>query len=1097
MRNKILNLMKSELIGPSVFNGNPDNELLNESPTKKYYTGVLFPQNTKTSDLDTEMDNMKDIALYLPDNENNNNFENDDNHENIDDKHIYSSVDDDGEDIDPYIIKSKTHLSFIYGLSFSVLEKNFSDVNVKIEAGCYQVYNNGGHDTFQRVPLNIAINLKDIPENQTTIINSLLSFNEDDIKVEILENLAIYNQIFKKNNKRYITLKLINMNKVSPQEKKITPKCFFQNKITVTMNNGTFQTIFDQYNDIVPDHIDEKRNMLYYNHKKIMAIGHSCSALWDNHNKTISTSFMPEYELKPIKHSKIDNTFIMLDIADDSKWCINKKAFDLLADEYEKWIDQKHLTKNSEDYSMFADLIDLNVKQCKQTLKRIKEGITILDSNPLCRKAFQYMNQVMHDQQNSSKKPLRHYHISDDSFDIAHNEYEKKNEWRLFQIAFILMNIKGLVDPNSQDRDIADLIWFSTGGGKTEAYLGLSSFMIIYRRLINNNNYGISVLMRYTLRLLSSQQFTRAASMFCSLENLRVKTPELGDKPFSLGLWVGANVTPPDYATAREKLNNLMDKGGDNPFIMIKCPWCGCEMGFFDNGEKGSKKRKKVIGYECEKNSFKYKCDNPDCLFSKIEMPVRTIDEAIYNDPPDMLISTVDKFALLPWNKKTRNLFNLHSSNDSIDIIIQDELHLINGSLGTVIGIYEILIQSLIEKKGSKPKVIASTATISRYKEHLISLFNRKNAMIFPLPICRFGETFFSYEDEKSSGRLYIGIVPSSSITSISSQIHLTSFMLHCINSLYSNNENDLKSIDFYWTLLLYFNTIKELGYISYQLDTSIKDRTNVLYNQYSEKIKKYFNHDLKKRSYLKKSELTSRVKSQDIPKVFDSLNNSIIGNEQETVDICLGTNMISVGIDVQRLGLMLIFGHPKLTSEYIQCSSRVGRNENGPGLVVTLYNSSRNRDMSVYENFQGFHSRIYSYVEASTITPYSITAQKRLLHAIMVGFERLLKDSDSPLIDIHLLKELKVYLEERTNEISESEKDIILSYFENNIKKWELFMPERYGDFFSIKPDSLFSPANSDNYISNDSDKVLWSMPTSMRVVEKECEIRLYSGDE
>ena len=355
-------------------------------------------------------------------------------------------------------------------------------------------------------------------------------------------------------------------------------------------------------------------------------------------------------------------------------------------------------------------------------------------------------------------------------------EYSFQVAWRPFQLAFILMNLVAFVYPRDAERDLVDVIWFPTGGGKTEAYLGLAAWSMLFRRMNDPADTGVSVLMRYTLRLLTAQQFQRASSLICALELMRRADPKrLGQEPFSIGLWVGGDVTPNSEADAIRKLSELDNGDGQNPFVVLACPWCGVEMGRRPYG-KGFR----VFGYVPEKKprTVRFRCEDPGCPFGNSHgLPLEVIDERIYRSPPTMVIGTVDKFATLPWNPEARRLFGLDVGVSPPDLIIQDELHLISGPLGSMVGHYETVIEELCTRqdKGRRigPKIVASTATISHADEQVQALYSR-DARLFPAQALRAGDSFFAIERPELPGRTYVGVLGSGLSSHVVAQIRVT-----------------------------------------------------------------------------------------------------------------------------------------------------------------------------------------------------------------------------------------------------------------------------------------------------------------------------------
>ena len=594
-----------------------------------------------------------------------------------------------------------------------------------------------------------------------------------------------------------------------------------------------------------------------------------------------------------------------------------------------------------------------------------------------------------------------------------------QGRWHPFQLAFFLLNLSGLIDPTSEDREIGDLLWFPTGGGKTEAYLGLAAFTMALRRRRSRagmrTDAGLAVLMRYTLRLLTLQQFQRASTLLCACEVLRADEPETwGDTRFTIGLWLGRKGTPNRHDDARRSLTRLQldpAERGANPCQLESCPWCGETITPADYWTEGAALRTRVA------------CPRDGCAFSKGKrgdgIPVLVVDEEIYRECPSMLLATVDKFAQMPWNGDVQALFGFvnrecdtcgfltaateHTGHSGApgprqterlappDLIIQDELHLISGPLGTLVGLYETAVDFLCtwQKNGKaiRPKVIASTATVRRAFEQVQALFSRR-LKVFPPPGLEPEDSFFAIEqpvDDEVSGRLYLGVcAPGKSMKT--AYVRVAASLLSSVEGLVDTPE----LAEPYKTLVSYFNSLRELGGAIRLLDDDIPGRLYQLTDR-----------GLPKRARPVYRELTSRIRQEDIPNLLRQLEQRHDAPRTDEdplpLDAVLASNMISVGVDIDRLGLMVVVGQPKTTAEYIQATSRVGRQVWGPGLVVTLYNWSRPRDLSHYERFRHYHSTLYRNVEAVSATPFSTRALDRGLRGAFVAMARLGSEGWSP----------------------------------------------------------------------------------------------------
>ncbi|MEI6137401.1 MAG: helicase-related protein, partial [Chloroflexota bacterium] len=515
-----------------------------------------------------------------------------------------------------------------------------------------------------------------------------------------------------------------------------------------------------------------------------------------------------------------------------------------------------------------------------------------------------------------------------------------------------------------------DLIWFPTGGGKTEAYLALAAFEMILRRLRHGvRGGGTAVLTRYTLRMLTAQQFQRASTLICALERMR-KTPAspLAGKPqFTIGLWVGGETTPNKFSEAQKHTKALLRaQTPENPFQIDVCPWCGTPLIPSHRLQDDS-----AYGFKATRTTFVVHCTHVGCEFYEA-LPVQVVDEQIFAEPPTLRIATVDKFARLPWVKDAGSLLGRGDSPFiPPGLVIQDELHLLSGPLGTTVALYEAAVLGLIAWDGTKPKVVASTATIRAASEQVRRLYGSP-VTLFPPSGIDADDSFFATLDGDSPGRLYLGLMPQAHTQSYATVLALTA-LLEAPGSL----TDDPELLDAYWTVVAYHNSLRELGRT---VTIARDDVSNLLSVRAGE------SPDERRISRDGVIELTSSVKPGTLVRHLARLEQS--HSSGDAVDVVASTNMLSVGIDISRLGVMLMNGQPKMTSEYIQATSRVGRSK-VPGLVVTLLRASKPRDRSHYETFRAYHEALYKSVEPTSVTPWSPASRDRSLHAALVMLVR------------------------------------------------------------------------------------------------------------
>ncbi len=599
---------------------------------------------------------------------------------------------------------------------------------------------------------------------------------------------------------------------------------------------------------------------------------------------------MPVFEQAPIAPLDLipDVDLSMLRMSRMSKGDL-AKVCNSLADAYESWIQGKSAELES-DTTLSPKLRErgrVHLANCKECLARMRAGIGLLEIDQDVFEAFSEMNHAMvaqrsHYELASVAEKRRTWRKEGTEYiperPYVAPEYPERTSWRPFQLAFVLMNLVSFADPYSEERDIADIIWFPTGGGKTEAYLGLAAFGILHRRLIDPDNSGTSVLMRYTLRLLTTQQFQRAASLICALELLRRRSSEkYGTDPITIGLWLGGSVTPNKNAKAIQELADLEGGGDDNKFIVLSCPWCGVDMGPVD-----IEGRRRIFGYEREARppQVRFRCSDLGCDFhGPAGLPLEVVDERIYANPPTLLIGTVDKFAMMPWQPEARHLFGIDAGRniDPPDLIIQDELHLISGPLGSMVGHYETVIDELCvrEKSGKRvgAKIVASTATISRAEEQVESLYDRKS-MLFPPQGLRAGDSFFAIERTDIPGRLYVGVLASALPSHITAQVWTLSSLLQSPAFLKPPfSTTDAAYRDPYWTVMAYFNSLRELGRAATLIRADIPEHLNAewfrmglmkdLLPDGAMDLRRFINRD---------EELTSRLRSGEIPGTLQKL---------------------------------------------------------------------------------------------------------------------------------------------------------------------------------------------------------------------------------
>ncbi len=1012
-------------------------------------------------------------------------------------------------------------------------------------------------------------------------------------------SLSVWLQITKSHletdaTKRYLKIQLENTSDPFQEDEKhyfsivtekVNQRCFFGVEIKVESDLLAPYRSETIVNSALSNDVDQL-NFLYRSIKDY-GMGHLCSADWQigNNKKWVKSEFIPTYEtpdIEPIPRNKYDENYVNEEgklvphpLLSESKslqfkWlstfsdASNSEIITGLyqfVDTYGQWINALKDQAGKEN-PQDREFADHNIAQCEHDYRRIRSNMEfLLDGNDRNIDSFRLMNSAMFFQlwhsKNQTKEKLTHDFYRKASDHIYGNA---SAAWRPFQLAFILLNLDGIIQCSDDEdwyyrNELVDLVWFPTGGGKTEAYLGIIAFTIINRRKTEQNGGGTTAIMRYTLRLLATQQFQRAMRVIFAMEQLRRwDKATLGEEPISIGLFVGQGSLP---NSAKELLSECLQwntinngKRRESQIPLDRCPWCGELLEHHNTGSGSAPK-------------IKFRCKNVKCAFSD-ELPIMLCDEYIYSTPPTLLFGTVDKFAALGHkvstmekNKDSRRLFGRVMGNLPPDLIIQDELHLLLGPLGSAVSLFECAVDQLCsytktlpdgKKIIVRPKIISSTATTRNTELQIRALYDR-GVNIFPKNGLDYDDSFFAfYKREKIDGtvrfvskRKYMGILPTGR-TQMTAQMRLIAIMfVH--RALFEKehadkiSEKDVeKAMDFFHSTIAYFNSLKEVGKTDAQFYTEYTKYTRRLFKRvlrYSNMLECLYGYD----SSFNKSELTGRLSGAEVVKELEDVSSKWEAGKRlphqnghdewlrgtTPPDLILATNMISVGLDVERFNTIIMNSMPRNIAEYIQASSRVARND--LGLVVTLHNPFRARDLSHFERFREFHEKLYYYVEPISITPFSKKSVAKyfpLYLATMIRhtYDNLANATDAAKIDGNLrdniIHELGQYFDNRltrTQQLEDGLSDLLTEELEkfirvflsNALDGWQSLADGQNFDGYELRysgSDFLNSNSRSvkkhrnlflalDAYQDSESEN-MWPVPMSLRNVESEAVIHI-----
>ncbi|MDI1480385.1 helicase-related protein [Polyangium sp. y55x31] len=1035
-RDRILDRLVKDLVGPL-----SPNEILSDRPTQRYSTGILYPRDAR---IEPQEDEDGGIAVNIAED-------------------AASEPEEAGVSLHAALKPATAGLSFAVESSG---RESPPTIRVQVECAVYKRFavDDAGNQIEGAPPDRAHERWQHVPRSAEVEIELRAGSTRRDLAYYGIEGLELYALMTPHAGVETVTLAVASKRSRGDSSAFDEEQHFFQVELSVTMvANGRFAP---RPSRRAQTDEDSRTAALIYRDVKEYVVGHTCSAravLDGGGVAKLKTEWVPAV-IVPRVSDHGDLVFGALHQPSDgqrpleARWLAAASSADLIGSleqvvsAYRQWIAREAARVPQLPTELHAQARK-HIDRCQRGAERMADGIAAIRTDKNVRTAFQLAQSAMATQ-----------------FGWSHGGAALK--WRPFQLAFQLLVLPSLAQRTHDDRDTMDLLWFPTGGGKTEAYLALTAFIITLRRLRatkKDDGAGVAALMRYTLRLLTVQQFQRAAAMIFACELLRRRgaaradgLPDLGTVPIGIGLWVGAAATP---LTLQEALNR---SPGDpsTPEQLTTCPCCGSTLSWKLTPKES------IVECASEPTTCELAQSGP-------RLPVWTIDEEIYRHAPSLLIGTVDKFAQIVRKLDTGVIFGRGTAHAPPDLIIQDELHLISGPLGSMAGLYEVAIDELCRSDSVRPKVIGSTATIRRAEEQIRSLFDRGTYQ-FPAPGLDAGNSGFAVTDPNSPGRLYVGLTTAGRSATYMLQA-LVASMLQAATAPGAS----LQDKDHYWTLVAYFNSLRELG----RALVLMQDDVPVSIRQFAAR------RGEQQRRIEAPAELTSRVRSYEIRDMLNRLNKP--ATDPEAVDLLVASNMISVGMDIPRLGLMVVNAQPKTLSEYIQATSRVGRGD-VPGIVITMYNSMRARDRSHFETFETWHRCLYRDVEATSVTPFASRAQDKALHAVLVALVRHLvpgMDRRPILNDIKRADAERIAstIEARVARVDPAERTIVSQKLQRLIDQWASRPDlQTYWDDYNRRTSLLMSAEQFAAKADVDSDldaegarRALWPTPNSMREVE------------
>lgn len=708
-------------------------------------------------------------------------------------------------------------------------------------------------------------------------------------------------------------------------------------------------------------------------------VGVNCVAELSADRSVIQTKSVPVYRQQALEHRELPNAALKYAILAGNNPTLELERVLEAMRSYRSaaWVAKQHELQARADYELLRAEFDRDLADFDREIEEFALGLALLNDprRSILLKAFSLMNE-------------------------AFRRFGRSAHWRLFQLVFIVRNLPVLASREWSDvksSEEVEVLWFPTGGGKTEAFLGLLITAMFFDRL-RGRQEGTTALIRLPLRLLSLQQFQRVVQIVAVADVVRRDT--IGGQEFSVGYWIGQGGSP-NKIEPKEAADWEQDPSACQKYRKIRaCPYCAREVS---------------LRFDRARWSLVHHCSSGECGRSG-DLPLYIVDDDLYRFLPSIVVGTVDKLAAFGFQQRFSNLLGWPAGRcpkhgftprteclvpscrqklvpaDIKDPVpsfqIQDELHLLKEDLGAFDGHYETAVLGVQHDvpNGRPWKIVAATATIEQYDWHAYHLYC-KSARRFPCPGPSWGNTFYAVTQTRLS-RLFVGLLPFNR-----SHINSMISVLWCFHSeilaLKERLTSDVRAVS--RELGLPLDTTPE------SLEKALRDYeisltyvlTRKAGDQMAESLATQVAGYLRDEGLepLSTRSLTGQSTGEDIEDILAEIARSAqrpSGTPPE-VDAVIATSMISHGVDIERFNFITFFGMPRMTAEYIQASSRVGRAF--PGIVAVVFSPARERDRSHFHHFAKYHEYLERLVEPAAINRWARFAVKHTLPGIVIGY--------------------------------------------------------------------------------------------------------------